>query len=482
MHDAARTSRFSRWDLIVVAGAFAIAALSARNYAGSWNDGSRLAAVESLVDRHTLQIDDSIFVRVPDPTTSTSSPYLPDDPFLRHGTADKLLIDDHYYSDKSPVPALLMAGLYQVVQSCCGLVASDRPDWFCYVMTLGSTGLAYVVAVWCVFRLGRSLWLSVSLSLLLAASLALATVALPYSRQVNNHVLLLGVAAALLLGFANLRGTWQNEQKPWRLLFASGSLVGLGYTIDLGVGPVLLVSSLGLVAYRCGPIRPALVFALGALPWLLLHHAVNYAVGGTFKPANANPEYFLWPGCPFTPENLTGGWAHRDLGHFVTYAAALLFGKRGFFGHNLPLILLIPAAAHLLRKRLPERAELVYCAFLCGGVWLTYAMASNNYSGQCCSIRWFVPLLAPAYFCLALFVREHRRFRTDLLLLSGWGALMAGLMWWYGPWMKHMVPAFWTLQGGALAMWAVLGYWRRRRALQSQLEPSHAMEGWPEAA
>ena len=37
--------------------------LSARPYAGSWNDGSRLAAVESLVDYHTWAIDDSIFVR-----------------------------------------------------------------------------------------------------------------------------------------------------------------------------------------------------------------------------------------------------------------------------------------------------------------------------------------------------------------------------------------------------------------------------------
>ena len=31
---------------------------------GSWNDGSRLAAIESLVERGTWQIDDSFFVQL----------------------------------------------------------------------------------------------------------------------------------------------------------------------------------------------------------------------------------------------------------------------------------------------------------------------------------------------------------------------------------------------------------------------------------
>ena len=45
--------------------AFLIAALGAKPYAGSWNDASRLAAVESLLDRGTLAIDDSVFCKTP---------------------------------------------------------------------------------------------------------------------------------------------------------------------------------------------------------------------------------------------------------------------------------------------------------------------------------------------------------------------------------------------------------------------------------
>src|SRR5437899_11778232 len=101
--------------ICVLSAAVTVALLSAHCYAGGWNDGSRLATVECLVDYHTLAIDRSIFVQVPPRDGSaTPSPYPDDEPdLLSHGTGDKLLIQGHFYSDKSPVPALLMAGLYQ---------------------------------------------------------------------------------------------------------------------------------------------------------------------------------------------------------------------------------------------------------------------------------------------------------------------------------------------------------------------------------
>ena len=53
------------------------------------------------------------------------SPYPPDDAAPPGtGTLDKLLIDGHYYSDKSPVPALLLAGVYEVWQAATGLTAA----------------------------------------------------------------------------------------------------------------------------------------------------------------------------------------------------------------------------------------------------------------------------------------------------------------------------------------------------------------------
>src|SRR5262245_24768929 len=98
--------------------ATSIAAIGSRDWAGAWNDSSRLATVESLVDRHTFAIDDAIYVCA----AESPSPPGPDRPPIR--TKDKLLIAGHHYSDKSPVPALLMAPLYQVWQAFTGSTAA----------------------------------------------------------------------------------------------------------------------------------------------------------------------------------------------------------------------------------------------------------------------------------------------------------------------------------------------------------------------
>src|SRR5207253_6064302 len=135
------------------------------------------------------------------------------------------------------------------------------------------------------------------------------------------------------------------------------------------------------------------------LPWVLAHHVLNYWVGGSWKPANANPEFFDWPGSPFAPQALTGSWNHQGLLDLSVYAFSLLFGKHGFVGHNLPLFLLIPALPTLCRCS-RERPELAFALLWCGLTWSLYAWASTNYSGQCCSVRWFVPLLAPCYYAL----------------------------------------------------------------------------------
>ncbi len=458
---------FHEWSdsaaaVLVLIAAAAVAVVGARSTAGGWNDGSRLATVESLVDRHTLAIDGSIFVQVPPrQDLGAPTPYPPDEPdLLLYGTQDKLLINGHFYSDKSPVPALLLAALYKGLQWSTGLTARERPDLFCYVMTLGSAGLAYVVAVWSLFQLGRPLRLPLSLRVALTGSFALATVAATYTRQVNNHILLLGVATTLLLGLTWLARETQAAGKISSLrLLGLGSLGGLGYTIDLGAGPLLLACALAVVAYRCRRLRPVVVFALAALPWLALHHVVNYTVGGTFRPANSVPKYLQWPGSPFHPQNMTGAWNHT-VGHFLTYAAALLVGKRGFLGHNLPLFLALPGIVDLLRRRTAELPEIICAACWSGATWLGYALLSTNYSGVAASIRWFVPLLAPGYYVLAIFLRERPRYFRDFLVLSGWGAVVAGIMWWKGPWMKRMVPFFWPLQAAALLSWLLCRTWR----------------------
>jgi hypothetical protein len=462
---------------LVLVAASVVALISARPFAGSWNDGSRLATVECLVDHGTLAIDRSIFVSVPPRIQQHApAPYASGEAHLLiDGTRDKLFINGHYYSDKSPVPALLLAGVYEGLQRATGLIARERPDRFCLAMALASSGLAYVAAVWCIFCLGYSLRLPLGFRLLVTASFALTTTALPYARYVNNHILLLAVAAALMLGLTHLAAECRTGQMSRLRLASLGTLAGLGYTIDLGAGPLLAACTGLLILYRCRRPGPVAIFAVAALPWLVVHHAVNYVVGGTLGPANAVPEYFKWPGSPFTAQNITGVWNHSGIGHFLTYALALLAGKRGFLGHNLVLWLALPALVLLLRRRSAQTPEVLYAAGWAGATWLVYAVTSTNYSGECCSIRWFVPLLAPGYYLLALALRRFPWLRGDFLLLSAWGAILGAIMWHQGPWMKHMVPYFWVFQAGALLSW--WGFRLRSRQLGRPLGSSH--QPWP---
>jgi hypothetical protein len=477
--------RMTEWLVVVIAASLAIAV--ARPYAGGWNDGSRLATVETLVDQHTWRIDQSTFVQVPRPQdASTPLPYDPSEPaLLEHGTLDKLYIAGHYYSDKSPVPALLMVGGYYLWQKATGWTAQAHPDRFCTAMTWISSGLAYAVAVLCIHQLGRRLRMPLPVRMALTGSFALATVALPYAQQVNNHILLLAVSSALVLATAKMLERVRQGRASWRHFAGVGWLAGLGYTIDLGAGPVILLCTALLILSCCSfasvrsattsflspyfiSLSPCLIFALAALPWLVLHHTLNYSIGGSWKPANANPAYFCWPGSPFDVRNLTGSGIHHGAGSFLLYAASMLAGKRGFIGHNLPLFLVLPAVVILLRRHRENWRELMWAAGCFGGTWLLYAATSNNSSGQCLSIRWFVPLLAPAYYVLALFLQRYPQYRLDFLVLSAWGVLLVLLMH-EGPWIRHMVPFFWPIQAAALTSWAFCSYLRRLNVQPSRL-------------
>src|SRR5439155_23932108 len=127
-------------------------------------------------------------------------------------------------------------------------------------------GLAYVAAVWCIYLLGGTLALPISLRLALTASLALATVASTYTRHVNNHILFLGVTAALMLCLARLHGeTTVSWPGCWRFAWL-GALAGFAYNLDLGSGPILLFCLGGFILYSCRRPLPLAMVVAGGLP------------------------------------------------------------------------------------------------------------------------------------------------------------------------------------------------------------------------
>jgi hypothetical protein len=458
---------------LVLAAAVAVAAVSARDHAGGWNDGSRLAAAEALVDHGTWAIDDSIFVRVP-PPGDAPPPYPPDESFLlREGTLDKLRIDGRYYSDKPPVPNLLLAVEYRAWQAVTGRTARSDVAGFCRALTFVSSGLAFVVAVWGAFRLAVLVGLGAGWRFALTLSFACGSVAWAYSGYVNGHIQLLAVVMLALVAVVRLLKEPSAERVMWL-----GCLAGLGYTLDLGAGPPLL-AALGLwVTLRLRRWRLAVAFGVAALPWLLLHHSLNYAIAGTWGPANAVPENLAWPGSPFAAATMTGRWNHDGPGSFVAYALNLLIGRRGFLWHNPPLLLAVVGAPLLLfwgqvsnlppgqgkLKTCPHKPELLLVGGYAVAVWLLYAATSVNGSGGCCSVRWFVPLLGPGYFVLALLLRDRPEHRGGFAVLAAVGLVLGPVMAWLGPWDDLRPRWLWPAVGVMLLGWALSALFALPRA------------------
>lgn len=433
---------------LAVAAAAAIALIGARSYAGGWNDGSRLAAVESIADHHTLAIDDSIYV---DPSRAARDAPPPYGPPASTTTLDRVRIGGRFYSDKPYVLSGVLAGAYLVLREATGLRASQRPDRFAWWMTVLSAGLGYVAAVAGIHRLARRR-LAPGRAAFVTASFALGTVALPYSRHVNSHDVMLAIVTWIVV-------EWDAIASPangvtLRRAVVAGVLAGAGYAVEPGIGPLLLAATLAqlAIADRASP-ATLTACAVAAAPFAIAHHAINLAIGGTLAPANMNVAALAWPGSPFDAATMTGRWTHDSAWGFAGYGLGLLAGPRGFVTHNLAIALAPVLAAQAVRDGpAGERGTVVIAAALSFAVWILYAALSTNYSGECVSIRWFVPLLAPAYFMLIAGLRRRPALFPVFVALAAWGFAMAPLMWWKGPWSARLIPFYWLwIAGGALS-------------------------------
>ena len=447
----------SAWLLAAVALGFA--AVGAEPYAGSWNDGCRLAAVESLLDRHTLAIDDSIFCKPPQHLIDAGVPPYPPDraDLLLLGTLDKLYVRGHFHSDKPAVVSLLMAAAYQPLLWLGVPPPGERPDLFCRVMTILTGGLGYAAAVGFMWVLGRRVGLTPGWRVAWLAGFALSTFALTYTRYVNTHTLQLGVTAAACVCLLRLADRAALGRTAWGSVAALGTLAGFGFNLDFGSGPLFLAAVFVAVAWRTRRVGAVVLFAAAAAPWVAAGVGLNYAIGGVWKPINMYPEHYLFPGTPFTPQNLTGFMRHRPLNQ-VLYAGGMMVGKHGFLNHNLPLLLAAAAGWRVFRWSFPARRELLLLLAWCGATWAMYAVLSNNMGGACCSVRWFMPFLAPGFWVLATLLRDRPEYRPDFVALAVWGVVLAGIMWRTGPWAARMVPLLWPVVGIALLTWGIVGY------------------------
>lgn len=410
--------------------------------AGSWADASRMAAIESLVERGTWQIDGSDFAQ----------------------TGDKVFLNGHFYSDKPPLLQALAAQVYAVLHHRLGADLADRDcnagevcayKWLT-ILVIGLSSASLLAAFyWFSLRLSGSIWRS----LLATGLLMLGTTVWPYSVVFNNHM---PAAAALFIGFLLL--AWDQSRQPsemgngavplWRP-FLGGLLLALAATFDLSaafIAVAILLWAATHVLHSDAPRRRRAVVRIavigsGVIIPVLVTAVLNQQITGSVLPAYLRTEGYQYAGSQFgstVAGNLPSGSIWR-------YAFDALVGYRGLFAHSPALLWGLAGLLSVITRRgHPLRWPSLFIALGVAAQAAYILTHTDNFGGWAYSMRWFgvwVPLLM-FYAPLALPARWSWSGLVNgaLLTMASILSVLSSCQGMVQPWLPSRPPVYLAFQ------------------------------------
>jgi hypothetical protein len=362
--------------------------------ARSWNDASRMATIQSLVEKQTFVIDDSAFV----------------------DTSDKIYINGHYYSDK-PAMTSIMGALIYLPLFHFGIELDQGWNLAYYLITLFTVKIFWLLGLLAFyFTLGFSkindrnrLWVTFALGI--------ASLHLTWSSTLNNHSL---AASLLIIGFYFLLKSSRSVSIK-RDLFLAGFFMSFAGTVDVPT----VAFYVGFLLYilidtnlRGKSIFYLLPLMLTVLPAL----SVNYYISGSLIPVQIKRVYFDYPGSPWISSNVLSGIQVNQGVFLLVYSFTSLLGPRGFLLYNPLLLIALPCLIREIRKGQPFRREALVIVSVSLIIVSYYLLFTNDYGGRSYSIRWFVPLLPLLFFFIhpffEVFTLKRRRIFMTLFSIS----------------------------------------------------------------
>ncbi|MFN8598615.1 MAG: hypothetical protein U0559_20820 [Anaerolineae bacterium] len=406
--------------LLLFVGFLLLWALLTKVHTHSWQEESRMATVQALVEQGTFIIDHTEFNR----------------------TGDKVFINEHFYSDKTPILSVAAAGEYWILHNVFGLTLDPTicvpADDIAVCRAFTPTGTRFTAFYWLTLILigGSSALLVVlfwhalldsgasgTMATALAIALGIASPIAPYSIVFAGHV---PAALCLFAGFWLL----MRSRPSVRALFWSGLLISLAANIDLTLA--LFVVAIGgwvLIDRRV----TAIGFALGAAVPFVISGVINYWAAGTIMPLYFDPKAYDFIGTVLNPTvGGTNGFYSLEFG--VNYAYNLLIGERGLMAFTPVLIFGLIGALVALRDK--QRRGLTWAVLIGCALFAAYLIArTDNYGGEAWGSRWFVPLIPLLWWYLrdAWVVARADRWRyvwrglIVLALLVSFLTALAGL-------------------------------------------------------
>jgi len=359
---------------------------------GSWNDASRMATVQSLVESGSFVIDRTAFV----------------------GTGDKVFINGHFYSEKPPMPSVLGAAVYLPLHRL-GIRLHAGRSLAYYLVTLLTIKLFWLLGALAFYASLRFTGLDPEKRFLVSLALGIGSLYFSWALVFNNHAL---AAACLSIGFYFLLSARHGAAVRRNLGAAAFFLLFAG-TADMPTG-IFYVLFLPYVL-RDPRLRSGVVFYL--LPILVTFVpalAINYSIHGSIMPVQIVRSYFEYPGSPWIGSEKLSGVRVNDLRFALTYAAGLFVGPKGFLLYN-PML---GVALWGLVRAVRQKGHFFHEALVVGAGSVTlvlyYTLTTSDYGGWCYGIRWFVPLLPLLLFFVYPYFEAYTERRATLfsVLLS----------------------------------------------------------------
>ncbi|MCC6847467.1 MAG: hypothetical protein IT294_03115 [Deltaproteobacteria bacterium] len=439
MSDAGRLSaagalRAPEWLALAAVAGFLTVATHTRW--GGWNDASRLAMVEAIVEHGRLWVDGTEMGRK---------------------SGDVCMIDGRYYSDKPPAVALLAVPAYAAAVARGVTFRTDLPRAYYWttLLTIGATtwlGLLFL-AHFLVRLVPDPTWRALTI-----LALGLGSLNAAYSVTFSNHP----PSATALLAGTLLAWSWRRFGGGLAGLAIGGLLVGLAATADHGA--VFYLPFLLLYVGWPGAPRPrvaVLTFAVAAALPLLGYLAYAYALSGSLLPLSLQPRLFEYPGSYFSADagHLAGSsLPHASLRAFLAYVWLCSFGERGLFA-TTPVVFFVLLGMRRLAvdQAYPWRAELALVLTPTAALVAYYLLTSNNPGGNSYGVRWFclfIPLLlvflADAY---AAFPSRAGRTAFRIALVASVPLAMIGAL---DPWLD---PTPWGTGYAWVVVLRAHGWW-----------------------
>lgn len=352
----------------------------------SWNDASRMATIESLVDFHTFIIDNSSFF----------------------ATGDKYFYQNHFYSDKPPILALYSSVFYLFLKVTFGLSFASHPSLTYYLLTVLVIGVTSSLGLLCLHEILKIFKIEPNWSNIILLIAGTGTLILPYSVIFNNHVV---SGSLLLFSFYYLLP----RQEVTKNAAISGFFISLAGSIDITIFALI---PLYFVLFINKSGKAIFAFILSCLPMTIVYIFINVYTSGSIIPPAMNVSLWNYPGSSFGEKNLSGLVEH-DVSDLINYTINMLIGSRGLLSYS-PIILfsIYGWIKMFFQPSFRYKKEYLFIAITCIVFVIFYIWRTNNYGGYSYGVRWFASIMLLGCIPLAHVAEEVRKKHFGSLFVA----------------------------------------------------------------